>query len=350
MRMLIIDYRAIYLLTFLALALPAKASGSLDTGGEQEPPEVMFDYELNPKIFEASKDNDSGVGLSYLIETNDAYLREQTGITWLDIKFKAEGNIATDSDRNPEDFLNAKLGLGYWDDITGGLNRECIPGTPSCKPPTTPEAADKQGKPNIFTYRYRLTSSYEANQEFTTTQFLYGSELDLSFRSYGSTLLSNLSLPAQATLLLRRILGDNRGLTGAWPDLAIELDRVHPIDNDPRVAAGDKSDYTRLSFDIAFQDPIGEIQGRDLWIELRYRNFRELSPSQQIQTAELDSFEYFEAKLIGFDKIDENGTKSGPFVSFSSGKLPFDLKSQNTVSIGWNFSWGADKKKAATAQ
>ena len=124
-----------------------------------------------------------------------------------------------------------------------------------------------------------------------------------------------------------------------FPSIGITFDRVNPASNEPRKALVGDEDFDRASVEIAYRANLAETLGYPVWFFVSYRHFYEFSAPEPIESADLDNFGYVSASirfpariLTDFIKTDETML----FVRYTDGQLPFDLKDQSAVEIGFS--------------
>jgi hypothetical protein len=105
---------------------------------------------------------------------------------------------------------------------------------------------------------------------------------------------------------------------------------VDPSENDGREALGVTSSYTRFNLEAAYRSLVAHVGDGDFFIESDLRWYHELGAPSVIRTAGLDEFTYFAAALT---------STQGPFVSYSTGRLPLDAASDQVYELGWKFDF-----------
>lgn len=185
----------------------------------------------------------------------------------------AKGTVASQSDKNPNKFLDFNGSYQYM----------------------------SYQKP-LF-YAYGAKAKYETDQPFNNKQFVFG-------------------LTGTAAYFM-----PNTSFIGV--DLGLQ--RINPsTDTARKKALGGASldNYQRLEaeFYAHFLIP-GDIKSLSD-VEVSYRHFQELSPSDAVRNAGLNRNRLGQIRL--------NFTNS-MFVAYSKGSLPFDTQSSRTVKIGWSY-------------
>ncbi|WP_062060341.1 hypothetical protein [Cellvibrio sp. OA-2007] len=290
-----------------------------------------FGFEF--KSLESDKNNETVLGLTYNIDhsffkgdeiksTTD-YVIEREG------SFKASGTITEDSDSNPRNFLETKLTLSqsystripmqptvFQDAITkmalvdAACDYETAVVTPDCQKAEENIYALLDSTSDFLTsFQYLkggLEAGYETDQKFKAKQSTFGAYFYGQYEDWGTHSWA--------------------GLLKVTPSLRLAIDRIDPNDDTPRAQAGDNSSYYRFSGEISAWVPLGTFYDRIVVFTANYRLYSELDPSDIVKNADLDSY-----NLRTFSLSNPNGL----FVSYSSGKLPFDLQSDDVIALGF---------------
>jgi len=112
----------------------------------------------------------------------------------------------------------------------------------------------------------------------------------------------------------------------SFPTLLLGIKRINPDNDQARLSLADSSNYTRINGEIVFRTPISSSS----YFEANIRYYKELSPSAAIKNAKLDEHIYFTAALTKSD---------GMFVSYTTGKLPFDAKNDQIYQLGFKYNF-----------
>jgi hypothetical protein len=108
----------------------------------------------------------------------------------------------------------------------------------------------------------------------------------------------------------------------------IGIDLIDPVTNTDRFKIDpDKSAYPRFKAEIGFRTKVMELSNQVIWFNAGYRFFQEIGASSAIQAADMDVHHYFAASLDLLFNVS---------VTYSVGKLPFDLKDQQVWALGYN--------------
>jgi len=79
-----------------------------------------------------------------------------------------------------------------------------------------------------------------------------------------------------------------------------------------------------------YRTMVGHIQGQAAFFEANIRHYQEVSPSAAVKAASLDHSTVFTAVLL---------LPKGMYVSYSNGRLPFDLKNSRVYEAGFRYSF-----------
>ncbi|RYY02131.1 MAG: hypothetical protein EOO53_13925 [Gammaproteobacteria bacterium] len=316
----------------------------------------LKDIDFKIKTFE-SKTDENGFGFSYNYnKTNPltaySYNPDQhvtTGMAW---NFSAKGNVAFDSAINPEDFLDTRFSIAGFRDY-GGVSKVATDSTFQQLNDLDDQAVDLEGAAleanrkktkdiishffSTQTYiHYDLNAGLESNQRFTERQWTYGFNVALDAKSYNKkSALANWNIVDYPFALVRMLTGygnntDFKPLGSTFPTFVIGLDQVDPITNSVRESLGEKDKFDRAKAEIYFRTPIGFIKQQEIFANIDYRYWKELSPSAAIKSAGIDTLSYATLSI---------SSANGIFVSYSHGKLPFDLESTRVYELGWKFNF-----------
>ncbi|HJR68995.1 MAG TPA: hypothetical protein VKA43_03070 [Gammaproteobacteria bacterium] len=240
------------------------------------------------------------------------------------LTFNATGTYTQDPLENPRDFLDTKLtasgarstripeqSLEFGAQLTEAAVRNV-----ACEGETSPEcegAADEvfalfdSTMSFLKAFRYQefgLDAGLESDQEFDAKQRKFSAFFFSQYESWGSdSLLDTLNVT---------------------PAFRVGLDSISPNSLTPRALAGDDSSYMRFSGEVSLWIPLGARV--PLALTFNYRHFREISPSDVVKNANLDSYDIRTLSLTG---------TNGLFVTYSSGRLPLDQQGDDVVELGW---------------
>lgn len=309
---------------------------------------------INFNVFEV-EGGDSSLGLSweYKKSLSSYTFQEDSAIhTGLDIGLDSRGNLAFDAEVNPKDFLEIDLSLSVIRS-QGGVIRRATPAqarkfmdvAKGLAGLSEKELANSQLNRDLIqdirslmnTQWYTEVSGdvgYETDQKFNNQQLRFGSHLALDVKAWNSNdLLAKLNVLDYPFALTRWLAGneDNWRPSGAaLPTFLAGIDYVTPTENELRSAAGDTSDFFRFKAEISYRSLVADIFGAPTFFEANLRYYKEINPSGQIEAASLDKQTLFTMALLFPRDF---------YISYSEGKLPFDLADEQVFSMGFKIGF-----------
>ncbi len=274
-------FAAIMLCAFgLALAVPSTAQSGRPT------------IDLSPVLLDARGGEGTTLGLDFEVNGKRGFVKSSEDPTADEIDpevqysrfalvYRIAGTFAADEERNPKDFVNARVDANY------RLSSAKALGT-----------IDAGG-----------FVTYETDQSFDNEQFVYG---------------------ISATYGKRNIVRDND-----FFGINLRRGQVDPTKDAARQAAlGTTSldKYYRNEAEVLYTIPIQEVipfidklvEG----FEFNYRYFHESGAPDAIEAAGIDSF---------FLRTFRLNLKKDLFIAYSNGKLPFDLQNDEFFTLGFNY-------------
>jgi hypothetical protein len=298
---------------FLNSALAKVFGGEVPLGlefkeldGENGEPALALSYAINYELARKGVTTDGAWNRSYALA------------------FNATGTYTQDPLENPRNFLDTKLtafgsrstripeqSLEFGQQLTEAALRNV-----ACEGETSPEcegAADEvfmllddtMGFLKAFRYQeFGLDAGLESDQEFDVKNRKFSAFYFSQYESWGSNSVLD--------------------LLNVTPAFRVGLDSIAPNSLTPRALAGDDSSYLRFAGEVSFWIPLGARV--PLALTLNYRHYRELDPSDIVKNANLDSYDIRTLSLTG---------TNGLFVTYSSGRLPFDVQGDDVVALGW---------------
>lgn len=304
------------------VAIDSESSGSV----------IGLKYELKQSVAntDLSPQNDKSVtrGLSYVID--------------------ATGTLVADETKNPEDFLLNEFSVHFFNSH-GGVS-ERIGGETFNK--ISAALADIEDEKELdaewrkvqeelqgalstqFVVDFAAHAAVEAEQSTQSRQTAYGAQFALDIKPWNpKSSLARLNMFDHPFALLRLLSGydDTFAPRGsAFPTVLVAVDRVNPSGETPRSKAGDTSNFSRLRFEASLRSPIAAAGETAYFIDLNYRWYQELSPSDVVQQAHLQTNRYFTAAIT---------TSTGVFASYSRGSLPFGVTNESNYQLGFHFNF-----------
>ncbi len=272
-------WRLRVLVISMLLLLPSVSMSDDSKGGA-----IDDGFHVNPVILDSKNGTGSTLGLEYKFkgelfsksfESSDSdSLNPDATLGSAVVGYSGRGTVAASKDRNPKNFLEFLL-----------------------------DAKLKYSASQAGTALAGAFAKYEANQSFSSKQFVFG--LAATYGKYG-------------------LVSDNDFLS-----IDANLGRVDPIDDIQRKTALGTSTldgYNRWSAEILYMYPLK-------WkvieaVELNYRYFLENDAPIQIKNAGLDKHDLATVRI---------GLQGDFFVAYSVGKLPFDRRSDQVFMAGFSY-------------
>ncbi|MBC8026966.1 MAG: hypothetical protein H7Y89_13315 [Steroidobacteraceae bacterium] len=299
---------------------------------------VVYDWKLAKKTQRMPEEEDIRSG-------------EPFGFSQMSYQFALKGSHAFRDAVNNEDLSTATLSLhldradlgrANIDEIAGEVFQQCLmdagptPTDEQTKACIETGAVDRllADEPTAWLYNLNFHGGLEANQDYTNSRGLYG--LNVVFVSEPSAAASRYNVFDLPFRALRKSMSPGSRYRASFPSLSFSLDRLDAKDDEIRAAFTSKSTFTRASAEVAFQTILASFDEGPLRFNISYRYFHEFSPPEAIKIANLDSFDYtkmqlrFPARLLPIVETDEYEL----FVSYTDGKLPFDVTSGKAIEVG----------------
>jgi hypothetical protein len=316
---------------------------------------LLQDLHLKFKTFEAEDADARGLGFSYgfdKVVQQQVFDTAGTAFTGLDFHLQASGNVAFESAINPRDFLNTGVTLalqrsrGGTTPTTQDEQRELGRLEVRLAQYTTEEEIARSPElrryleivvPHLgtqFALELGASAKLESDQRFDQKQYAYAAQLGLDLKAWNrSSALARWNLFDWPAAILRYLAGTDPRFTprgSTIPTVRFGIARVDPSVNDGREALGVTSSFTRVNLEMAYRSLVAHIANGDFFVESDLRWYHELGAPTAIRGAGLDEFTYFAAALT---------STQGPFVSYSTGRLPLDAATDKVYELGWKFDF-----------
>lgn len=312
---------------------------------------LLQDLHLKFKTFDAQDADTRGLGFSYgfdKVVQQQAFDTAGTAFTTLDFHIQADGNVAFKSSINPRDFLTTGAALALQRSRGGatatttaerrelsGLEQKLAEYTTEAQIASSPElhryleiVAPHLG--TQFALELGASAKLESDQRFSQEQYAYAAQLGLDLKAWDrSSALARWNLFDWPAAVLRYLAGTDARFTprgSTIPTVRLAIGRIDPSENDGREALGVTSSFTRVNLEAAYRGLVARVGGGELFLESDLRWYRELSAPAAIRSAGLDEFTYFAGALT---------STAGPFVSYSTGRLPLDAASDKVYELGF---------------
>ncbi len=267
-----------------------------------------------------------GYDISYAFRDWDVTASNGDWNRRISASFKATGTITENSRENPRNLLESDLTLFAslstnipdQDDefnlrLTNAAAAAAVPCAADNESPDCRSALDTAYglldqtvaflDHGIQYYEFGLNAGYETDQRFDASQSKLSAYVFGQYESWGDSSI----FPFDVV-----------------PAVRLGIDQVNPGSETPRAIAGDSSTYYRVAAEASIWMPIRA--DVPLAFTFNYRHFREIDAGSIVQDANLDRYSLRTFSLRG---------ANGLFVSFSSGRLPFDRQDDNVVELGW---------------
>lgn len=234
--------------------------------------------------------------------------------------FSLDGTATQDDEKNPRNFIDAKLSFSFSNNPTfnetkavNSLTKNvfCIEekniDLPECGALIADATADFfEQVGSTFYLDYGIDLAYETDQAFDAHNKLVSAFLIVSYEDF------------------RRdsFFGSN----SIVPTVRITVDTVEPGNDSPRALAGDNSTYQRFSGEFHLSIPLIKILDVPYLFSFNYRIYEEIGASNLVEQAGLDTYHLRTYSL---------SAPAGLVVSYSSGRLPLGLEEQQTIEIGF---------------
>lgn len=279
---------------------------------------VVNDLNLQFKVFTpADEGGSAALGFRYDFEKSLAgrdLLDGNKNKLAVSLNVAADGNVAFNSNKNPNNLLN-----------TGGeleLQNEHRFESTSDDALTFP----------LFYSRLKARARLESDQSFETRQMAYGGAYGFTFLDLERQSFHKWNVLDYPFAVVRWLTTPETDFSvdGDFPVVLVGLDLVDPVKDDARFAVDpDKSSYPRFSTEVTFTTGVTTIKDAEVKFGAGYRYFRELSASRAIRNAEFDEQNYFVAYLEYRNFV----------LSWSTGRLPVDRENDRVFGLGYRLQF-----------
>ncbi|MEH8015753.1 hypothetical protein MN202_00780 [Rheinheimera muenzenbergensis] len=237
------------------------------------------------------------------------------------LDFLLKGTATLNAEENPRNFIETKLSGFYSSFRTKYYNAAIVNDEDDpCA------SSDQNDFPNCTADAIRQTQINKVGG----TVFNYLAGVNLGYESDQKFEAKNSVIGLNAVFHLKKIDNSFWAKNEIVTTVMLALDDISPNADTPRAQAGDDSNFQRASGELAISFSLANLVGKPYKFTYSYRYFEELSPSEIVQNANLDT-----NHLITYSIL----SPTGIVFSYSSGKLPFDVSSDNTVELGYQFEF-----------
>ena len=311
------------------------------------------DLDLNFKSFQSDT---LPVALGFNYNYSNSWVKNKvteksTLLQSYNLAFK--GNVAFKKQFNPNDFLEYSLAFDnsfLWGGKVAELDEETsvkmeelqdtILARRERKDPSFLGLYDELAKFISVTDQFALgikgKFSFESNQDFSKRQFVPGLLITAGAKGWNKNeALQYFNILDYPFALIRLLTGTDKKFTiygATFPSILFGLDYVLPQDDTTRKELlGTLNAYSRLRFEIGFKTRVARIGKEVLHFSSDFRWYKELNADQIIKDNKLDRSTFFVAAIE---------SNSGLFVSYTTGKLPFDKRNDQVYSLGFKYDLG----------
>ncbi len=309
-----------------------------------------FDFKF--KTFEVERNTFLGVAYSYSKNLKSFYFSSDAATKQgLNFSLSAEGNVSLEKSYNPDNFLKSAVSFRYFNSSGGVveitdeislkmteiekklslLSREEINGSRLWKD----YLAFVSGYLTTqFYFDFSVKGALESNQDYSSKQYAFGAQLGLDLKAWNrNSTLSQINFFDWPFAFIRWLAATDENISprgSAIPVLLLNVDLIDPQNDYDRKILKQTDQYFRFGLESSFKTFVGRIGEQDLFFSADVRYFREFNPSAVIKNAGLDEAFYFTAALTRSD---------GVFFSYSTGKLPLDIKKDEVYSLGFQYKF-----------
>jgi hypothetical protein len=308
---------------------------------------------LKLKTFQNADSSSSSLGLTYEVDFNyEKFVRRKETRIMHSFGLSTTGNIAFNSKINPNDFLETKVNYSFAHFIGGTLKtdnstyysklNELENSLSRIKDMQSNEAMslwEQFGKSFVFSNQFYYNISpklgFESNQDFSKTQITPGMNLGLGLKAWDlsrTNILHIFNIVDYPFALVRLITGTDKCFTpygSTIPTVQVGINYVVPTNDTTRKRiVGNLNPYPRFNIETSFRSLVSRINKEFIYFNADLRFYNEINAPHSIKAANLNKFMYFVMNLE---------STTGFYISYSTGKLPFDQKSSQVYSIGFTY-------------
>tara|TARA_R110002049_G_scaffold308929_1_gene514979 strand:+ start:10727 stop:11887 length:1161 start_codon:yes stop_codon:yes gene_type:complete len=305
---------------------------------------------LEFKTLQNQDSTKSSLGVSYDFKLERGSITEKANLrNGKSISFASKGNVAFNKLVNPYDFLNSKLSVNFFHTLGGvdikntnnslshyadlrGILSTYKSSDEILNSPEWLEINDKFVLKNSWILKYDLNAGIESNQDFSKSQTTFGLGLGTGLKSWDkNNIASKLNIIDYPFELIRKITKyDGNIHTGITiPSLMFGFDYVNPLKDIIREnLEGELKPFPRINIEIGFRTVLAEVSNETFYFNSSYKYFKEIGASSTLKENNYSDFSYITASLT---------TSTGLYISYSNGKLPFDLQDDAVYELGFKY-------------
>jgi hypothetical protein len=314
--------------------------------------------DLNLK-FKSFQNDTLPVSLGFEYKYDNSWIKnrvQKNSVFYQTYSLSFNGNVAFRKRYNPNDFLESTLSYdGSF--MFGGRAMKIDNATSDVIQEIEDTILERRSRREPYMDLYRKVNSlirvtdqfyigvkgklaFESNQDFSKRQYVPGILLGMGAKGWNKNeALRYFNVLDYPFALIRLITGTDDKFTiygSTFPSFLFGLDYVIPDKDTLRQKLIDDLDpFSRLRFEVGFKTRVARIGKEMIHFASNFRWYKELGAEKIIRDNRLEHFTYFVGALE---------SNSGLFVSYTTGKLPFDLRNNQVYAIGFRYDLGDFKK------
>jgi len=305
------------------------------------------------KTFQTKDSSKASLGFSYDFNLERARINDRGNTkNGSSVSLDSKGNIAFDKAVNPNDFLNTRLALNFFNSGGGVLLKDMAGINDTLRwlrrkmadyhtADEIVESVEWKRFNNLFTIsdswllKYDLSAGIESNQDFSKKQYTIGLRLGGGIKSWnpGSRLSkwNLLDYPFAVTRLLTGYDPSFAPSGSTIPTLLLGFDLVNPVKDTIRASVvKELKPYPRINLEAGFRTTLGKSGSRTFYFNCSVKYYAEIGAQQLVKESGLDQFTWFTSSVT---------SDNGFFISYAYGKLPFDKKADAVYQLGFKCSF-----------
>ncbi len=313
----------------------------------------LRDLDIKFKTFQYDSISALGFSYSYKKDLKTSYTDSSgTNASGFDFSIQTEGDVAFIKRNNPNNFLKSGIAIGYFNSSGGAVeisDKLSDSLTAVQRILGTYENIDSLNNSPLWKNYLKLISQYlttqiyfdfllqanlESNQDFSIKDYVYGASFGFDVKAWNrNSTLSQLNILDWPFAVTRWLTGTEDNIQpwgSSLPTFLFNLDYVDPTADAIRKSLNKTKKYPRFGFETAFKTLVSRAFGNPLFFSADLRYYKEFGASKVIKNLGLDDSFYFAVELRQED---------GLFVSYTTGKLPYDLQNNDVYAIGFNYSF-----------
>jgi len=312
--------------------------------------QFLKDINLKFETFQAN-DGTESLGFNYNFSKDiekHLYSADNTSQSGYSVSIKLEGNIAFDEQTNPTNFLTSNASIHLFHSQGGVISNNTSTGLFNSLNSLEDKMAEIENPDDLlnsteyktfskeiisnlsnqYYFDVSLIGGLESNQSFSEQEYYYGGQIGFDAKAWNpETELARYNIFDWPFAAIRWLSGNDevfspRGST--IPTLLAGIDLVDPQSGVVKEMHSGKSVFTRFRTEISFRTPLNKYN--KAFFEANYRYYQEINASSDIKNNGLDNFEYFVTAIT---------MSNGMFVSYSNGRLPFDIQKEKVYELGF---------------